>query len=151
MNQEHPTKSRVRLALSLVAAGVLGSILLLPDADPVATQQSNFRGGAPSVLEDEEMLPTTLRLRFPAGSRSNWHTHTDGQLLMIEEGVGLHQVRGERIEVRRPHDPWYTPPGVEHWHGAHPDEAAIQWTIYRGEVNWLGPVTDEQYRAPADR
>lgn len=143
--------SRIRIALSLVAAGVIGSVLLSPEADLSATQQSNFRGGTPSILEDEEMMPNMLRLRFPAGSRSNWHTHTDGQLLMIEEGRGLTQERGGEVREMHPHEPWYTPEGVEHWHGAHPDEAAVQWTIYRGDVEWLDPVTDEQYHEPMDR
>lgn len=40
---------------------------------------------------------------------------------------------------------------VEHWRGAHPDEAAVQWTIYGGTVNWLDPVQDEQYRMHAQR
>ncbi len=30
-------------------------------------------------------------------------------------------------------------------HGAHPDEAALQLTIYEGEVNWLEPITDAEY------
>ena len=44
-----------------------------------------------------------------------------------------------------------TPEGVEHWHGAHPDEAALQLTIYGGTVNWLEPVEDAVYRAPSRR
>ena len=68
-----------------------------------------------------------------------------GQLLMIEEGVGLHQIRGRAIEEFQPGEPFWTPAGVEHWHGAHPDVDALQLTIYEGTVNWLEPTTDEQY------
>jgi hypothetical protein len=51
----------------------------------------------------------------------------------------------------RPFEPWFTAAGIEHWHGAHPDEASLQLTIYGGTVNWLGPVTDDVYRARAQR
>ena len=44
-------------------------------------QQSNFTGGTPSQLDAKAIR--TLRLKFPAGSRSNWHLHTSGQLLRL--------------------------------------------------------------------
>ena len=119
--------------------GVLGLTALS------AAQQSNFMGGRPSVEDSEEVR--TLRLLFPAGVRSNWHTHTDGQLLMIEEGVGRTQVRGEPRMEMRPGEPWWTGAGVEHWPGAAPDDDALQLTIYSGTVEWLEPVTDEVYTA----
>jgi quercetin dioxygenase-like cupin family protein len=50
-----------------------------------------------------------------------------------------------------PGQPWWTAAGVEHWHGASPDEDALQLTIYEGTVNWLEPVTDAQYRTPPQR
>ena len=64
---------------------------------------------------------------------------------MIEEGIGLHQIRGRTIEEFYPGEPYWTPADVEHWHGAHPDQDALQLTIYEGEVEWLDPVTDAQY------
>jgi mannose-6-phosphate isomerase-like protein (cupin superfamily) len=137
---------RISLALSMVAAGVLG-LFLLPTTrpEPVARQGSNFMGGTPSQLDIGTVR--TLRLRFPAGSRSNWHSHTEGQLLMVEEGRGRTQDRGGPIREALPGQPWWTPAGVEHWHGAAPDEAVVQLTIYGGDVTWLQPVPDAEYRA----
>ena len=92
-----------------------------------------------------------LRLRFSAGSRSNWHTHAEwGQLLMIEEGRGRHQVRGGPIQEMLPGQPWFTAAGVEHWHGAAPDQEALQLTIMQAgaappQEKRGGPVTDEEY------
>ena len=43
--------------------------------------------------------------------------------------------------------PWYTKAGVEHWHGAAPDQDVQQLTIYEGDVKWLEPVTDAVYQA----
>lgn len=171
MRSGKTSPSRFALALGVIAAGVLGWVLLPAPAQSEAAQQSTFMGGSPEILDSPEvrnlgqvlqMLVAhsddldsealrTLRLRFPAGVRSNWHTHTDGQLLMVEEGVGLHQVRGQPIEARQPGDSWWTDSGVEHWHGAHPEEDVVQLTIYSGEVDWMDPVSDEEYTVdPAD-
>lgn len=106
-------------------------------------QTSNFQGGSPDVIQTPEV--NRVRIRFPAGVRSSWHSHTDGQLLMIEEGIGLTQVRGRLIEEKHPGEPWWTAAGVEHWHGAHPEVDALQLTVYEGSAIWMDPVTDEQY------
>jgi len=166
---------RLMLAFAVIAAGALGWTVLPAPAEsaPVElapAQQSTFMGGSPELLDSEEirnlggvfqMLVAhsdaldseglrTLRLRFPAGVRSHWHSHTHGQLLMVEEGVGLHQIRGQEIEAREPGEAWWTDSGVEHWHGAHPDQDVVQLTIYSGEVDWMDPVTDDQYMAPQE-
>ena len=109
--------------------------------------QSLFSGGTPTTVDSSAVR--TSRLLFPKGSRSNWHTHTNGQLLMVEKGKGLTQVRGGPVKEMLPGQPWWTPAGVEHWHGASPDEDALQLTIYEGTVNWLEPVTDAEYQAAA--
>jgi hypothetical protein len=36
---------------------------------------------------------------------------------------------------------------VEHWHGAAPDQDALQLTIYEGTVNWKDPVSAKEYLA----
>ena len=106
--------------------------------------------GGDSCVEDSEDV-RTLRLLFPAGSRSNWHSHSWGQLLMVEEGGGRTQVRGQPLEIMEPGQPWWTAAGVEHWHGAGLDEDALQMTIYSGTVDWLEPVSDDVYRAAPGR
>jgi quercetin dioxygenase-like cupin family protein len=70
---------------------------------------------------------------------------------MVESGRGVTQVRGGPIEVAGPGEPWWTAAGVEHWHGAHPNEDVVQWTFYAGSPTWLEPVLDAQYRAPTGR
>ncbi len=87
------------------------------------------------------------RLVFQAGARTYWHKHTDRQLLLIEEGVGLVQERGEPVRVLRPGEPYFTKADVWHWHGAVADEKAVQLTFYGGTIEWGEEVTDAQYRA----
>ena len=137
-------KNIKEIVTSVCAAAALGLGVLTFQTDIISAQSSNFQGGAPQVTEGPDDA-RYIRILFPAGVRSSWHSHTWGQLLMIEEGIGLHQIRGRAIEEFQPGEPFWTPSGVEHWHGAHPDVDALQLTIYEGTVNWLEPTTDEQY------
>lgn len=142
--QRRAVKPAILLCVGAALAFV--SILLGQQTARTSSAESHFMGGAPRVVESEDVR--TLRLLFPAGVRSNWHSHSWGQLLMVEEGKGRTQVRGEPVREVEPGEPWWTPPGVEHWHGAAPDEDALQMTIYSGTVDWLEPVADDEYLAP---
>ena len=133
-----------RLSRGGVLTIVIGAGVMLMMAG-AAAQQSNFVGGTPTQMDAKAIR--TLRLKFPAGSRSNWHSHASGQLLMIEEGRGRTQDRGGPLLEMTPGVPWYTKAGVEHWHGAAPDQDVVQLTIYEGDVKWLEPVTDAVYKA----
>jgi quercetin dioxygenase-like cupin family protein len=143
---------KTKLAAVLGAMCAIAALVTLGLSEGNAQQQSTFMGGAPEILERGTMGDVAaLKLRFPAGVRSNWHSHSDGQLLMVESGRGVTQVRGGPIEVAGPGEPWWTAAGVEHWHGAHPNEDVVQWTFYAGSPTWLEPVLDAQYRAPTGR
>ncbi|MDO8677952.1 MAG: cupin domain-containing protein [Acidobacteriota bacterium] len=133
--------SRFSVLTSVVAAGI---VILIAGA-AAQQPQSNFVGGNPTQLDAKAIR--TLRLKFPAGSRSNWHSHSHGQLLMVEEGRGRTQERNGPLLEMGPGQPWNTKAGVEHWHGAAPDQDVQQLTIYEGEVKWLEPVTDAVYKA----
>jgi quercetin dioxygenase-like cupin family protein len=139
MSERH-AGARFAVLTVIVFSGVLVTLAGRP-----AAQQSNFVGGTPSQLDVKAVR--TLRLKFPAGSRSNWHSHSAGQLLMIEDGRGRTQERGGPLLEMAPGLPWFTKAGVEHWHGAAPDQDVVQLTIYEGEVKWLEPVTDAVYKA----
>ena len=133
------TLSRVKVLTAIIAAGI---VVVIAGA---SAQQSNFVGGTPAQLDAKAIR--TLRLKFPAGSRSNWHSHASGQLLMIEEGKGRTQERNGPLLEMSPGAPWFTKAGVEHWHGAAPDQDVVQLTIYEGDVKWLEPVSDAVYKA----
>ena len=132
------TKPMSHVKLLMVLAAIAAPIW-------IAGQTSNFVGGTPASVDATKVRAS--RLRFAKGSRSNWHSHTWGQLLMIEEGRGRTQVRGGPLLETMPGQPWWTAAGVEHWHGAAPDQDALQLTISEGEVKWLEPVTNPQYLA----
>ena len=139
------TNARTRLRLLLAGVAALVTVWVVLDAPTTTTaQQSNFVGGAPSRPDSSDIR--ALRLRFEAGSRSNWHSHSNWQILMAEEGRGRTQIRGEEIVELVPGRPVYAGPDVVHWHGASPDEHMVQLTFVSGETSWLEPVSDGDYR-----
>lgn len=87
---------------------------------------------------------------FEPGARTAWHTHPLGQTLIVTAGLGLVQREGGPVEEIRPGDVVWFEPGEEHWHGATPTTAmthiAIQETLDGKVVDWLEPVTEEDYR-----
>ena len=88
---------------------------------------------------------------FEPGARTAWHTHPLGQTLIVIAGRGRVQREGGPVEEIRPGDVVWIPPGEKHWHGAAPTTAmthiAIQEKIDGKTVDWLEPVSDEQYGA----
>ena len=85
------------------------------------------------------------RIRFEAGARTNWHIHSAAQLLLIEEGRGRLQEQGSAPVDIAAGQPVLTKPNVLHWHGASADQAALQFSVYSGTLDWKEAVTDEQY------
>ena len=86
---------------------------------------------------------------FEPGSRSAWHTHPAGQVLIVTSGTGWVQEEGGQKREIRPGDVIWTPPGVKHWHGATANNGmthlAITETVDGKNVDWMEKVTDEQY------
>ena len=109
----------------------------------------NFQGTVTRIQENSQ--GTIAHFRFEAGSRTKWHSHEGGQIILVEEGVGLTQVRGGPVIEMHAGETIYCQPGVEHWHGAAPNQAGVQFNISRGGIKWLEEVTDKEYTAPTKR
>jgi quercetin dioxygenase-like cupin family protein len=88
---------------------------------------------------------------FEPGTRNNWHTHGSNQILVVREGICFYQEEGKSIQQYPAGTAINILPGIKHWHGASPDRVMIHTAIgintEKGIVNWLEPVTDEQYHA----
>lgn len=102
------------------------------------------------LLEPDSTNNTIVgNVYFEPGARSNWHTHPAGQILIITDGVGYHQIEGEPIETIKKGDVVWCPPNAKHWHGASEDVGLQQIYVVpeadKGVVEWMGEVTDEQY------
>ena len=119
--------------------------MVLDSAAPiwVAGQGSNFMGGTPSAADATKVR--TTRLRFPKGSRSNWHSHTWGQLLMLEEGRGRTQV-GTASFAWGPHDIFVAPSWQPVSHEAHEDAVVFSFSD-RAAQKALGVWREEEETA----
>jgi quercetin dioxygenase-like cupin family protein len=83
---------------------------------------------------------------FEAGARTAWHRHVDGQLLFVEQGRARIQKRGGQMRELGVGESDYTPPNVDHWHGAAPNTEFTQVAVGFGEMTvWLEQVTDAEY------
>src|SRR5919112_267288 len=112
----------------------------------------NFTGNAwntPLVANDSTYNTVIGNVYFEPGARSNWHTHPSGQILIVTDGIGYYQEKGQPRQTIRKGDVVKCAPNVEHWHGASPDTGMQQMYILpkteKGIVTWLQKVTDEEY------
>ena len=89
---------------------------------------------------------------FLPNTRLAWHHHPGGQILIITDGVGYYQEKGQTRQVVRTGDVIKCAPGVEHWHGAAVESRMTYVAIspaQKGPTVWAKAVTDEEYRSPA--
>ena len=112
----------------------------------------NFTGNVwnTGLVANDSIYNTVIgNVYFEPGARSNWHIHPSGQILIITDGVGYHQIKGQPRQTIKKGDVVKCPANVEHWHGASPDTGMQQMYILpkteKGIVTWLKKVTDEEY------
>jgi quercetin dioxygenase-like cupin family protein len=88
---------------------------------------------------------------FEPCARTNWHTHPLGQTLIVTAGCGWIGWEGGRVEEIRPGDVVWISPEERHWHGATRSTAMTHIAFLEAldgkQVEWMKPVTDEQYNA----
>jgi 4-carboxymuconolactone decarboxylase len=86
---------------------------------------------------------------FEPGCRNNWHKHPAGQILLVTDGKGYYQEKGKPAKLLTKGDVVVIPFHVVHWHGAANDSSFTQIVVTnnmkQGAVEWLAPVTDEEY------
>lgn len=121
---------------------------------PTKASETNFTGDMTvrMLMTPQEALGLSSGyVNFSAGARTAWHTHPDGQLLIITTGAGrVQQWGGSVIEVKEGDVVWF-PANVKHWHGAMPNQAMTHISMARivdgRSSDWLEKVSDEQYEA----
>jgi len=159
----------------ILCAGATGTLLALATTSVVAqspsaapSQAITRAGDQASIAGPDDWFTGRVRIdpvwpadahmnasgglvTFEPGARSAWHTHPAGQRLVVVSGVGLTQEWGKPVQVMRPGDVVWCPPGVKHWHGAAPTTAmthlAVTGTVDGKNVTWMEKVSDEQYSA----
>jgi quercetin dioxygenase-like cupin family protein len=144
--QRWRSHARIFLAIAFAATIVwIGSAQQQQPAQPAAGRgnfASNFTGNI-SVLDASALR--TSRIHFDAGARTNWHVHAEAQIVLAEKGRGRYQEKGGAIADFGEGQPVYLKAGLSHWHGATPDQAIDQMSVYAGALTWGEKVTDEEY------
>jgi quercetin dioxygenase-like cupin family protein len=119
------------------------------DTEPSGRAEGTFTGEAwrDTILPRQDGV-AMADVFFAPGSRTFWHAHEGGQILIVRAGEGLvgddHGV--VRVTVG---DTIWTPPGVRHWHGATPDRYLVHTGISLAGVDWFDAVPDEVYTSAA--
>lgn len=96
-----------------------------------------------------EGLYSVGQVTFMPAARTHWHTHPIGQTLLVLEGCGWYQERGESAQLLVKGSTVTIPKGVEHWHGASVNTKLVHIAISNvadgSNVTWMSPVNDEEY------
>ena len=87
---------------------------------------------------------------YDAGAKLDWHIHPGGQVLLISEGTGYYQERGKPARIIHKGDVIKCAPGVEHWHGATPNDTFAYIAVTptaKGKPSGLSPLPIRTTRA----
>ncbi|MBC5857648.1 cupin domain-containing protein [Campylobacter jejuni] len=88
-------------------------------------------------------------VEFSKGARSAWHTHPQGQTLIVTEGEIITKAPGQKAFIAKKGDVISCPIGVKHFHGATNTSSGAHIALTgekEGEnVEWLELVSDEEY------
>lgn len=125
---------------------------IFPQGDLASPDYFTGKAWVKMLVPNDPVLNTAVgNVVFEPGARNNWHTHPGGQILIVTHGTGYYQEIGKPIQLLQVGDVVNIHPEVKHWHGASPDSefthTAISTNTDKGIVDWLEPVTDEQYNS----
>ncbi|GAB3490410.1 hypothetical protein GCM10027341_02110 [Spirosoma knui] len=157
----NPQLTGMALNLLLIVVAFLASPLSVfgQHANVVTSPQAATRGPAETftgtvwvtslVANDSTFTTVAGSVKFEPGARSHWHSHPAGQILIVTDGVGYHQIKGEPKQMIRKGEVVRCPPNVIHWHGASPGSSMTHTYILpnteKGIVKWLQAVTNAEY------
>jgi quercetin dioxygenase-like cupin family protein len=86
-------------------------------------------------------------VRFQAGARTHWHTHTGEQVLIVVEGTCIVKREGSPAVILKTGEAIRLPANEKHWHGAVSDSVACHLAVnINFTTAWLEPVSEENYR-----
>ena len=94
------------------------------------------------------------RATFRPGSRTAWHSHPHGQILVAVHGSARAQSDGDPAVTLSPGDSVSVTSGERHWHGAVPDQVFIQLSVQGADdageqATCYQQVDDDEYSAAA--
>lgn len=157
-------KTRFIAALALIISMAISGHALAQNSGRQFVSKSGTQASSPGPAEfftgqvridplfsAQETFPVSgAYVTFEPGARSHWHTHPAGQHLVVISGAGLTGTADGHVEEIKAGDVVWCPPQIKHWHGAAPKTAmthmALTGALDGRNVEWMEPVTDEQYQ-----
>lgn len=117
-----------------------------PDSVPSEQRSTTFTG---EVWADPMIAPTegvaVTSVFFPPGARTNWHTHSTGQVLLVTFGAGfVFDEYGGGGAIGAGDVVWISA-DERHWHGAGPKTVMSHIAVSIGDADWQDPVLDDDY------
>jgi 4-carboxymuconolactone decarboxylase len=124
---------------------------IFPRGEKVTSE--NFSGNVwinrLTSVNQANTITSVGNVTFAPKSRTKWHVHPLGQLLLVTDGIGYYQEKGRPGRIIRKGNVINCPANIAHWHGASPNSSMTHVTIGfengNGKVEWLDSVTDEEY------
>ena len=131
---------RMALACSLIAIGFASTRWTAAQQPGTAPRFT----GTSTVMDGKDL--SAARRSFDPGARTYWHSHDNGQLLMVEKGKMRVQKRGQPMREFGVGESDYAGPNIVHWHGAAPDQPLVQINIgFGGGSKWYEEVSAGDY------
>ncbi|TCP96011.1 quercetin dioxygenase-like cupin family protein [Cricetibacter osteomyelitidis] len=154
-----PSTSRRSKTKVFVSALCLTLASTLAFADSVTPQSAqtlqaadsrHFTGNAefarlPLLPSNGDVTPAIVH--FKPNAFTDWHTHSQGQYLIVTDGTGRYQEWGKPVQTIAKGDVVWVAPNVKHWHGAGEFTAMSHIAISPvkdNAVQWLEKAVPEQ-------
>ena len=115
--------------------------ILAPNQHHTGKAWLNFMGQANDLFNHNVVLAT-----FEAGAKLDWHSHKQGQQLIVLSGHGHYQEKGKPIQPMRPGVVINCSPNTLHWHSSTKNTAVSYLAIYSpSPTQWDAPLTQSEY------
>jgi quercetin dioxygenase-like cupin family protein len=127
----------------------LSTHMVFEQGEKITSENFNGTVYLKNLVTADSINPTAVgNVTFEPKARTKWHLHPGGQILLVIDGVGYYQEKGQTKRILRKGDVIKCRPNVPHWHGASSDMHFIQVAVtnrHHGETVWLEEVTDQVY------
>ncbi len=114
-----------------------------------AADAVSFVGSAETKLLASAVEGTPVNVyhvRFADGARTNWHTHSGAQWLIVTEGSIRVQSTGGPPQDVGAGDAVVFAPNERHWHGATPGQSGVHVAVNVNlQTTWLDAVSEDEY------
>ena len=117
--------------------------MLAPNQHHEGKAWLNFLGQANALFDHNVVLAT-----FEAGAKLNWHSHKEGQQLIVLSGLGHYQEKGKPIRPMQAGDIINCSPNTLHWHSSTANASVSYLALYSpSPTQWDRPLTADEYSA----